>query len=1626
MNERERHEAFTREMDRLEREFGGGPPRAHAPTPRNTAPMRSNHRQSLAERQREAYDRAAREYSPLPDELGPIVPMTAALADIPASMIDAGLARFGDRDAAVRRDARTRRWQRGTDEVARDVVSDDHAGAALIDSVKAIPGAIRQAVEAERAASDRQTVGGGRAGRPSPIPAQHTPLDYVGPVARMLWMGWPEAGRDARGRVAASDVLTQEAEQSGDRLGAKMERRRGDDAAGDDFAITAPGALEPAFIATGQSLINAPVSVVRATTRGALRHARAPIPRFLEAPVREAIGPLTQEGRRGVQAGATISAATAGGAALADAHSDAPAAPIAGAVLGALGSRQLMRPGGAGGLERGGAIEGAAHAAQDAAPRGTLRDAQPDAIAGGSFRAALDIDMRDVVAALEHGAATEAEIAARTGLPQSSVADALRALSNDGRAHVGGTTRLRGRETHNTWQAGPAPAQLSRRGRPPANPGQGEAWLAENRAAGGPSIAQIAQREGLTFDQVEIRIRRAKQRLLRQGLPLPDVAPDVHTRGTMNRERLAPTFERDDAWMREHRAGTPVADIAARAGKSENTVIGGIFRAANRLSAQERIALAEELGVSPGYIRSTRGPRGQPPSAAAPSRAEQEAARAAEAQAAAEHAARAREWTPPVVDVAAREARDRRILEAVYAARGPNLSVRARPGGPDSLRQIAISLGLDPHLVAGVIRRKWARFVAEQSKGGGGVAEITMRPGADLPRRAGTIRDMQPDAITARPRPDMTPEDMAAEMGISVDTARQLLARDARAPEAAAAPAARIGADLSAVASESGRIRDVPILNGARSAQVIINPTPDEIARLAQASGGDVILGQSDAGLWAADGRVTHDMIAQGADDLTPYERARFGMDSPPATPENVSGAIRRLGGDVSPSPSARRPWTQEEVSRARSLNESGRTIREIGVELGRSPGDVSRRIRNGISDAPRRQANGGRAWTEAERARAQAMLESGMSVRDVGAELGRSPGNVAKNTNSVRPRRGQTVARNARSARQFDIGELVNELVARDEHGDLLQYSTVADNLGWDTTDSSVAVEVTNLRRAASAAIEGGESAVDALAQKWNVTPDRIHALNAIPIGQQRGYRHAVTARRLVASGVTEPEAIIRGMIDAAERALVDVPDRNTLKVLATNARRAAGLTRRQGGAGAAAIGATGAGGAYLLGADQADAGDGARGDSTDWLGMAGAGAAGAGALYSLVRGGRFLGDALAERAARRRILGAASEPEFRRELAAQSGRGEGEIRQGLANARAGRDPTAPVDRTELPPLPANQRRRLQRATDFHELASAFARTRRLAGETLARLAESMGVAVVRKGARLDRQATAANIILAATETTNAGRPTANALARRARLREMGLFANVEVGAADLPSRPGAPRAPGEIREILRKYGLAGLGVTGAGAAALGADDAQASNGEATPSAGLSPEALATILGGIGLGAVAAGRLRSGHTGPTLRDMARYPNGIIDTAARGGIRSDIDPRLIMGAGAIASAPVAMVGADALSDQLGENANIDQAEARTGALRGAVRRMNDAPPDAPWNYTQDAPSLLPEPTPEERRKAIERILSNARGITLADITEDDIRREADIIRRARMGLVTGRGEPGDAAFAGMR
>jgi hypothetical protein len=82
-----------------------------------------------------------------------------------------------------------------------------------------------------------------------------------------------------------------------------------------------------------------------------------------------------------------------------------------------------------------------------------------------------------------------------------------------------------------------------------------------------------------------------------------------------------------------------------------------------------------------------------------------------------------------------------------------------------------------------------------------------------------------------------------------------------------------------------------------------------------------------------------------------PAPNAPARSSGPPSLqPDAIEGAPR---GNI-PSPRAQqRPWTEADIARAQEMRAEGATVRAIGEELGRAPGDVSRRLNVGLA-APR------------------------------------------------------------------------------------------------------------------------------------------------------------------------------------------------------------------------------------------------------------------------------------------------------------------------------------------------------------------------------------------------------------------------------------------------------------------------------------------------------------------------------------------------------------------------------------------------------------------------------------------------------------------------------------------------
>lgn len=196
-----------------------------------------------------AGERAAREYSPLPDELGWFVPPAAVAGDLIGASVDTGLGLFGDRSAQERNNARLGRWERGARQAGSDVLDSGHVGEAM-DWLSSIP----ETMAAEDEALREQNL------------TPPTALERAGGLVRGLWAGWPEAGREARARAAGEDARAAYDAREGELawaqveadpwdeealarsreagLSSRMAEDRADRAYGDDFWITGPAAAE--------------------------------------------------------------------------------------------------------------------------------------------------------------------------------------------------------------------------------------------------------------------------------------------------------------------------------------------------------------------------------------------------------------------------------------------------------------------------------------------------------------------------------------------------------------------------------------------------------------------------------------------------------------------------------------------------------------------------------------------------------------------------------------------------------------------------------------------------------------------------------------------------------------------------------------------------------------------------------------------------------------------------------------------------------------------------------------------------------------------------------------------------------------------------------------------------------------------------------------------------------------------------------------------------------------------------------------------------------------------------------------------------------------------------------------
>lgn len=258
-----------------------------APIPLRPEPTPAPRYEDLAGLQREgeasdARDRAAEDYSPLPDELGWFVPPAAMAGDLAGA--------GGDWLTKGRlSDERSERWSRGGEQAGVDVLADTGFTGQMIDSIAGMPDAMRAEDDARR--------GDGLAPRST--------LDRIGQLGRDLWMGWPESGREARGRAAYEDSYADSAAMDEEFDAANGEipslydereaRERANRAYGDDFWINAPAALEAI---PGVGFLPDVARIGRPTSQA----------------LREAPGMLTREGARYGQ----LPAIATGGAVAAD------------------------------------------------------------------------------------------------------------------------------------------------------------------------------------------------------------------------------------------------------------------------------------------------------------------------------------------------------------------------------------------------------------------------------------------------------------------------------------------------------------------------------------------------------------------------------------------------------------------------------------------------------------------------------------------------------------------------------------------------------------------------------------------------------------------------------------------------------------------------------------------------------------------------------------------------------------------------------------------------------------------------------------------------------------------------------------------------------------------------------------------------------------------------------------------------------------------------------------------------------------------------------------------------------------------------------------------------------------
>lgn len=223
------------------------------------------------EEARASGERASRDYSPLPDQLGIFVPPATIVGDLGGAVADTAQGALGDEPARLRQRERAQRWHAGTEQAGRDVLSEGGAGE-IIDAVAGMPRAMREEDDARDLRGER-------------------PLG-IGDRLYGMWTSWPQAGRQARADTAAADSAADyeavdrvQRQDRGEQAFSQAEtvlRNQQSRAAGGDFWTTAPAAAEfiPGFGLT---------SSAGGLGRRLITQAPHEIP--------EVVGPLTQGGR---------------------------------------------------------------------------------------------------------------------------------------------------------------------------------------------------------------------------------------------------------------------------------------------------------------------------------------------------------------------------------------------------------------------------------------------------------------------------------------------------------------------------------------------------------------------------------------------------------------------------------------------------------------------------------------------------------------------------------------------------------------------------------------------------------------------------------------------------------------------------------------------------------------------------------------------------------------------------------------------------------------------------------------------------------------------------------------------------------------------------------------------------------------------------------------------------------------------------------------------------------------------------------------------------------------------------------------------------------------------------------